>query len=141
MPLTPISFLVRAARVFPNGLAVVHGDRRITYAQLLERCRRLASALAARGIGRGDTVSVLAPNIPAMLEAHYGIPMTGGVLCAINTRLDAPIIAFILRHSESRVFLVDRELAPVAKAALDAAGRRQARWSSASTTRSPPPAR
>ena len=119
VPLTPISFLVRAARVFPNGLAVVHGDRRITYSQLLERCRRLASALAAHGIGRGDTVCVLAPNIPAMLEAHYGIPMTGGVLCAINTRLDAPIIAFILEHSESRVFLVDRELAPAAKAALD----------------------
>ncbi len=118
VPLTPISFLVRAARVFPNGLAVVHGDRRITYSQLLERCRRLASALAAHGIGRGDTVSVLAPNIPAMLEAHYGVPMTGGVLCAINTRLDAPIVAFILQHSESRIFLVDRELAPVAKAAL-----------------------
>ena len=118
VPLTPISFLVRAARVFPNGLAVVHGDRRITYSQLLERCRRLASVLAANGIGRGDTVSVLAPNIPAMLEAHYGVPMTGGVLCAINTRLDAPIVAFILQHSESRVFLVDRELAPVAKAAL-----------------------
>ena len=119
VPLTPISFLVRAARIFPNGLAVVHGERRITYAQLLERCRRLASALVGRGIGRGDTVAVLAPNIPAMLEAHYGVPMTGGVLCAINTRLDAPIVAFILRHSESKVFLVDRELAPVAKAALD----------------------
>jgi fatty-acyl-CoA synthase len=119
VPLTPISFLVRAARVFPNGLAVVHGDRRITYSQLLERCRRLASVLAARGIGRGDTVSILAPNTPAMLEAHYGIPMTGGVICAINTRLDAPIIAFVLQHSESRVFLVDRELAPVAKAALE----------------------
>ena len=119
VPLTPISFLVRAARMFPNGLAVVHGDRRLTYTQLFERCRRLASALAARGIGRGDTVAVLAPNTPAMLEAHYGVPMTGGVLCAINTRLDAPIIAFILEHSESRVFLVDRELAPAAKAALD----------------------
>ena len=72
VPLTPLSFLVRAARVFPNGLAVVHGQRHITYMQLFERCRRLASALAARGVGRGDTVSVLAPNTPAMLEAHYG---------------------------------------------------------------------
>ena len=119
VPLTPLSFLVRAARVFPNGLAVVHGERRITYAALLQRCRLLASALAARGVGRGDTVAVLAPNIPAMLEAHYGVPMTGGVLCAINTRLDAPVIAFILRHSETRVFLVDRELAAVARAALE----------------------
>ncbi len=119
VPLTPISFLVRAARIFPNGLAVVHGERHIAYAGLLERCRRLASALAGRGVGRGDTVAVLAPNVPAMLEAHYGVPMTGGVLCAINTRLDAPIVAFILRHSECKVFLVDRELAPVAKAALD----------------------
>jgi fatty-acyl-CoA synthase len=118
VPLTPISFLVRAARVFPDGLAVVHGERRIAYAALLERCRRLASALAARGVGRGDTVAVLAPNVPAMLEAHYGVPMTGGVICAINTRLDARTIAFILRHSESKVFLVDRELAPVATAAL-----------------------
>ena len=119
VPLTPISFLVRAARVFPHGLAVVHGDRRVTYGQMFERCRRLASVLAARGVGRGDTVAVLAPNIPALLEAHYGVPMTGGVLCAINTRLDAPIIAFILRHSDTKVFLVDRELAPVAKAALE----------------------
>ena len=107
VPLTPISFLVRAARVFPDGLAVVHGERRISYAQLLERCARLASALAGRGVGRGDTVAVLAPNVPAMLEAHYGVPMTGGVICAINTRLDARTVAFILRHSESRVFLVD----------------------------------
>ncbi|CAH2600658.1 4-hydroxybutyrate--CoA ligase 2 [Rhodovastum atsumiense] len=118
VPLTPISFLSRAARVFPNGIAIIHGDRRITYTQMLERCRRFASALARHGIGRGDTVSVLAPNTPAMLEAHYAVPMTGGVLCTINTRLDAPIVAFILEHSETRIFLVDRELAPVAKAAL-----------------------
>ena len=78
--LSPISFLVRAARVWPDLVAVIHGARRITNAQMLERCRRLASALAANGIGRGDTVAVLAPNIPAMLEAHYGVPMTGGVI-------------------------------------------------------------
>lgn len=117
--LSPISFLIRAARVWPDRVAVIHGARRITNAQLLERCRRLASALAACGVGRGDTVAVLAPNIPAMLEAHYGVPMTGGVICAVNTRLDAANINFILRHSEARVFLVDRELAPLAKAALE----------------------
>ncbi len=117
--LSPISFLLHAARIWPERIAVIHGARRITNAQMLERCRRLASALAAHGVGRGDTVAVLAPNIPAMLEAHFGVPMTGGVICAINARLDAPTIAFILRHSEARVFLVDRELAPIAKAALD----------------------
>lgn len=117
-PLSPISFLVRAARVYPNRTAIIHGDRRITYAQMFARCRRLASALAANGIGRGDTVAVFAPNVPALLEAHYGVPMTGGVLCAINTRLDPPTIAFILQHSEARVFIVDRELAPAALQAL-----------------------
>jgi fatty-acyl-CoA synthase len=117
-PLSPISFLVRAARVYPSKVAIIHGARRTTYAEMFARCRRFASVLAAHGIGRGDTVSVLAPNIPALLEAHYAVPMTGGVICAINTRLDAPAIAFILEHSETRIFLVDRELAPVAKAAL-----------------------
>jgi len=117
--LSPISFLVRAARVYPYRIAIIHGDRRITYAQMFERCRRFASRLARAGIGRGDTVAVLAPNIPAMLEAHTAIPMTGGVICAINTRLDGPTIGFILRHSEARVFLVDRELAPLARIALE----------------------
>jgi fatty-acyl-CoA synthase len=119
VPLSPISFLIRAARVYPDRVAVIHGERRITYAQMFERCRRMASALAALGVGRGDTVAVFAPNIPALLEAHYGVPMTGGVLCAVNTRLDAPTIAFILQHSEARVFMVDRELAPVALRALE----------------------
>ena len=118
VPLSPISFLVRSARVWPKRTAVVHGPRRFTYAAMLDRCRRFASALAAHGIGRGDTVAVLAPNTPAMLEAHYAIPMTGGVICAINTRLDAATIAFILDHSEARVFLVDQELAPLAATAL-----------------------
>jgi len=119
VPLSPISFLVRAARVYPDRVGIIHGRHRITYRQMLERCRRMASALAAYGVGRGDTVAVLAPNIPALLEAHYGVPMTGGVLCAINTRLDAANIAFILQHSEARVFMVDRELAPVAARALE----------------------
>lgn len=117
-PLSPISFLVRAARTYPGRVAIIHGERRITYAQMFERCRRMASALASHGIGRGDTVAVFAPNVPALLEAHYGVPMTGGVLCAINTRLDAPTIAFILEHSEARVLMVDRELSDTASQAL-----------------------
>ncbi len=116
--LSPISFLVRAARVYPDRVAIIHGDRRITYAEMFARCRRFAARLAALGVGRGDTVAVLAPNIPAMLEAHTAVPMTGAVICAINTRLDGPTIGFILRHSEARVFLVDRELAGMAKIAL-----------------------
>lgn len=116
--LSPISFLVRAARVYPDRVAIIHGDRRITYAEMFARCRRFAARLAALGVGRGDTVAVLAPNIPAMLEAHTAVPMTGAVICAINTRLDGPTIGFILRHSEARVFLVDRELADMAKIAL-----------------------
>ena len=116
--LSPISFLARAARVYPHKVAIIHGERRITYTEMFARCRRFASVLASHGIGRGDTVSVFAPNIPALLEAHYAVPMTGGVICAINTRLDAPTVAFILQHSETKILLVDRELAPVAKAAL-----------------------
>ncbi len=119
VPLSPISFLVRAARVYPERVAVIHGDRRITYRDLFARCRRFASRLAGLGVGRGDTVAVLAPNIPAMLEAHTAVPMTGAVICAVNTRLDGPTIGFILRHSEARVFLVDRELAPLARIALE----------------------
>ena len=119
VPLSPISFLVRAARVYPDRAAIIHGERRITYRDMFARCRRFASRLAALGIGRGDTVAVLAPNIPAMLEAHTAVPMTGAVICAVNTRLDGPTIGFILRHSAARVFLVDRELAPLARIALE----------------------
>ena len=99
VPLSPVSFLHRAARVFPDRAAIVHGERRITYAGMLTRCRRLASALARAGVGKGDTVAILAPNIPEMLEAHYAVPGLGAVLCPINTRLDAAAIGFILRHS------------------------------------------
>jgi fatty-acyl-CoA synthase len=116
--LSPVAFLARAAAVFPARAAVIHGARRITYAELHARCRRFASALARRGIGKGHAVSILAPNIPALLEAHYAVPMAGAVLNAINTRLDAATVAFILGHCESRLLLVDRELAPVAEAAL-----------------------
>ena len=118
VPLSPISFLARAARIYGPRVAVVHGRRRFTYGEMAARCRRLASALARAGVAPGDTVAILAPNIPEMLEAHYGVPMAGAVLCTINIRLDAPAIAFILRHSGAKVFLVDREWAAVATAAL-----------------------
>ena len=117
-PLTPLSFLERAAAVFPTQTAIVHGALRRSYADFYARARRLASALARRGIGRGDTVSVILANTPAMLECHYGVPMAGAVLNTINTRLDAPIIAFQLDHGEAKVLIVDRELARLAKDAL-----------------------
>src|SRR5580658_3794799 len=118
VPLSPVSFLTRAARVYPNRVAIIHGERRYTYASFLERTRRLASALARAGIGKGDTVAILAPNIPEMLEAHNAVPALGAVLCPINTRLDAGTVGFILRHSAARAVLIDRELSPVMRRAL-----------------------
>ena len=117
-PLTPLLFLERAAAVFPDHIAVVHGTLRRPYRALRDRCVRLASALARRGIGRGDTVSTLLPNIPEMLECHYGVPMAGAVLNAINTRLDADTIAYILSHSEAKAVVVDREFVPLLRVAL-----------------------
>jgi fatty-acyl-CoA synthase len=117
-PLTPLSYLDWAARVFPHKTAVIHGPHRTTWAEFDERCRRLASALQKRGIGVGDTVSVMSPNAPAMLEAHYGIPMSGAVLNALNYRLDAETIAFILKHAETKVLITDREYADVMKDAV-----------------------
>jgi fatty-acyl-CoA synthase len=117
-PLTPLTFLERAASVFPAHPAVIHGQRRWTYAELYARARRLASALAQKGIGRGDTVSVMLANTPAMLEAHYGVPMTGAVLNTLNTRLDAPIIAFTLDHAETKLLITDREFSKIIKEAL-----------------------
>src|ERR1700722_9487434 len=119
VPLSPVSFLTRAARIYPNRVAVIHGERRFTYAQFLDRVRRLASALARAGVGKGDTVAIMAPNIPQMLEAHYAVPMLGAVLCSINIRLDAAAIGFILRHSESRVVLTDTEFAGVMGPAVE----------------------
>ena len=116
--LTPLTFLKRSAATYPDKIAIIHGDRRITYRDFYARARRLASALAARGVSAGDTVSVMAANIPAMLEAHYGVPMLGAVLNALNIRLDAANIAFILDHGESKVLLTDRGFAPVIKEAL-----------------------
>ena len=117
-PLTPLAFLDWSADVYPDRLAVVHGARRFTWAQTRERCRRLASALTARGIGRGDTVSVVAANTPEMVEAHFGVPMTGAVLNTINTRLDAATIALILDHAQARVLITDREFSPAVAGAL-----------------------
>ena len=117
-PLTPLSFLDRAARTFPDHTAVIHGRLRRSYDELYTRCRRLASALSKRGIKRGDTVAALLANTPAMIECHYGVPMTGAVLNTINTRLDAEIVAFILDHGEAKVFITDREFAKIAGPAL-----------------------
>jgi fatty-acyl-CoA synthase len=117
-PLTPLTFLERGASVFPEHTAVVHGPLRRSYADFYARARRLASALSQRGIGRGDTVTALLANTPAMLEAHYGVPMAGAVLNTVNTRLDAAIVAFTLDHAETRVLIVDREFSRVAKEAL-----------------------
>ena len=108
-PLTPLQFLERTASVYPDHLALVHGPRRQTWAETYARCRQLASALEKVGVGIGDTVAIMAPNIPEMYEAHFGVPMSGAVLNSLNTRLDAAMVAFILDHSETRVLLVDRE--------------------------------
>jgi fatty-acyl-CoA synthase len=124
VPLSPLSFLVRAATVYPQKPAVVHGDRVYSYGELYARCRRLASALARRGIGAGDTVAVMAPNVPAMLEAHYGIPMAGAVLNALNYRLDARTIAFILEHARAKLLITDREFSETIAAALGQLERR-----------------
>jgi len=118
VPLTPLSFLDRTAAVFPTRLAVAHGRRRYSWAEAADRCRRLGSALAKRGIGKGDTVAAMLTNTPEGFEAAHGVPMTGAVLNMLNTRLDAEAIAFMLDHGEARVLLTDTEFAPTVKAAL-----------------------
>ena len=117
-PLTPLGFLARTAGVYPDHLSVIHGDTRYTWAQTYARCRQLASALARRGIGEGDTVSIIAPNVPAIYEASFGVPMLGAVLNTVNTRLDARTIAFILEHAEAKVLITDREFSVTVAAAL-----------------------
>jgi fatty-acyl-CoA synthase len=117
-PLTPLGYLERAAAVFPDHTAIIHGPLRRSYAEFYARARRLGSALAKHGIKRGDSVSVLLANTPAMLECHYGVPMTQGVLNTLNTRLDAPIIAFSLDHAAAKVVITDREFSKVMKEAL-----------------------
>jgi 3-(methylthio)propionyl---CoA ligase len=119
-PLTPLSFLARAAAVYPDHPAVIHGARSFTYREFYTRTRRLASALTRRGIKRGDTIAVVLANTPPMLEAHYGVAMAGGVLNTINTRLDAAIVAFTLDHGDAKVLITDREFSRVVKEALAA---------------------
>jgi len=120
-PLTPLSFLARSAIAAPNHTAIIHGNARISYAEFYARSRRLASALSARGIGPGDTVSVMLPNTPAMMEAHFGVAMTGAVLHTINTRLDAGVISFQLDHAGTKLLITDREFSSTMKAALELA--------------------
>ena len=120
-PLSPLPFLERAAAIYPQHIAVIHGASQQTYAEFYGRTRRLASALSRRGIGPGDTVCVLLANTPPMLEAHYGVPMLGAVLNAMNTRLDAAVLAFQLDHAEAKAVIYDREFAPVMRAALASA--------------------
>jgi len=117
-PLTPLTFLARAAAVFPERVAIIHGDLKRNYRDFYARSRRLASALEKGGIGRGDTVSVILANTPAMLECHYGAPMMGAVLNTLNTRLDAAILAFTLDHAETRALIVDREFSGLMRQAL-----------------------
>ena len=121
--LTPLSFIERAATVYPTRLAVVHGEIRRTWQETYERTRRLASALAARGIEAGDTVAAMLPNTPAMMEAHFGIPMIGAVLNTLNTRLDAATLAFMLNHGEAKAVLVDREFSDLMRSVLPAVER------------------
>jgi fatty-acyl-CoA synthase len=123
-PLTPLSFLARAAAVYPGKPAVLHGERAFSYAELYARSRRLASALSRRGIGVGDTVAIMAPNVPAMLEAHHGVPMAGAVLNALNYRLDARTIAFILQHADAKLLITDAEFSDTVGPALDALPRK-----------------
>jgi fatty-acyl-CoA synthase len=117
-PLTPLQFIERTASVYPNKPAIIHGTRRQSWIETYRRCRKLASALERQGIRTGDTVAIMAPNIPEMYEAHFGVPMCGAVLNSLNTRLDAAMVAFILDHSEAKVVLVDREFHKVMKEAL-----------------------
>jgi fatty-acyl-CoA synthase len=125
VPLSPVSFLARAAAFFGERTAVVHGERRLTYRELYACSRRLAHALVKAGIRRGDTVAILAPNVPAMLEAHYGVPMIGAVLNPINIRLDAAAIAFCIEHGEARLLIVDREFHATAAPALERLGAKR----------------
>ncbi len=119
VPLSPLSFIQRTAAVYPQRTAVVHGAVRRTWRETYERCVRLASALSRRGIGIGDAVAVMSPNIPECLETHFGVPMSGAVLNALNIRLDAESIAFILEHSEAKVLITDGNFSAVIAKALE----------------------
>ena len=122
VPLSPLTFLERSAFVYPERIAIIHGEQHYTWKQTYERCRRLASALMRRGVAPGDTVATMLPNVPAMYEAHFGVPMTGAVLNTLNTRMDAEAIAFMLQHGEAKVLLTDREFSSVIEKALKMMG-------------------
>jgi fatty-acyl-CoA synthase len=126
-PITPLLFLERSAQIYPNRLAVIHGQLRQTWQQTYDRCRRLASALSQHGVGLGDTVAVMLPNTPPMVEAHFGIPMVGAVLNSLNTRLDPETIAFMLNHGEAKVVIVDPEFSRTMKKALEIAKKESGR--------------
>lgn len=116
--LTPIDFLLRSADVFPDRIAVINGSQKFTWKEHADRCKKLACALTSMGIRRGDIVAVLAPNSPAIIEAHFAIPMAGAVINALNIRLDPAAIAFILEHSEAKLMIVDQEFGQLAKDAI-----------------------
>lgn len=124
VPLSPLGFLERSARVFPDRTSLIHQDQRYTWKETYSRCQQLASALSNLGVGRNDTVSIIAPNIPPMYEAHFGVPMTGAVLNTINTRLDAETVAFILDHAESKVLIADSEFSSLVDAAVGKLNRK-----------------
>jgi fatty-acyl-CoA synthase len=124
VPLTPLSFIERSAYIYPDHVATIHGARRYTWRQEYERARRLASALAAQGVGAGDTVAAMLNNTPEMFECHFGVPMCGAVLNTLNTRLDAESLAFMLNHGESKVLITDREYSGVVVKALAELGRK-----------------
>jgi fatty-acyl-CoA synthase len=121
--LSPLSYIERSAQIYPDRTAVIYGERRQTWRETYSRCRRLASALKARGLGKGDTVAVMLPNVPAMFEAHFGVPMSGAVVNTLNTRLDPEAIAFMLQHGNAKVLLTDREFSSVVAKALAMLGK------------------
>ena len=117
-PFTPLAFIQRTAEVYPDKLAIVHGDLRQSWGQTYARCRQLASALQQAGIGKNDTVAAMLPNTPPMVEAHFGVPMAGAVLNTLNTRLDPEAVAFMLDHGQAKALIVDPEFASIVKKAL-----------------------
>ena len=124
IPLSPLSFITRAKDIYPNYDSVVYGNRSYTWLQTYNRCTKFASALTKQGIGLGSTVSIIAANTPELLEAHYSIPMTGGVVNTINTRLDAETIAYILDHSDAKILITDTQFSPTIKKALSIYGKK-----------------
>ncbi len=139
-PMSPLRFIERTAEVYPTRLAIVHGDLRQDWASTYRRCRQLASALTQAGIGKNDTVAVMLPNTPPMVEAHFGIPMAGAVLNALNTRLDPETVAFMLDHGEAKAVIVDPEFSWVSTGSSRKAAPTS--WACApSTPRNPRPSR